>query len=83
MVPNSHERLHALDVFIFHHVTINWSLFEVSNVKKDGTVFVKFKSGVRVSASELSKLFLRALESTGYSYTQPDDVKFRLPITQF
>lgn len=83
MVPNSKERMHALEVFIFHHVTIAWSCFEVSDVKKDGTVFVKFRSGPGATASELSRRFSKALLDTGYQFVQPEDVKFRLPLTQF
>jgi hypothetical protein len=87
MVHHSNARIQNLTKFILHNVADYKSHFEVSDVKQDGTVFVRFKSveagTYRGTASELAGRFFRALTEARYTFVQVDVGKFRLPLDQF
>jgi len=83
MVHNSTARSHSLNSFILDEVIENKQAFEVSDVKRDGSVFVRFRSVTEACATACAKSFKEALENYGFNYTQTDDNKFRLPLEQF
>lgn len=83
MVHNSKALLQTLSTLITESVTDCKSGFELSPVKADGTVFVRFRSTDTASANELAYRFIEVLSLKRAQYTQTDDHKFRLPLTQF
>lgn len=83
MVPFANAKLAALKQFILDEVLANKQCFEVSDVKGDGTVFVRFRSVTEASASTLAQSFCEAFDAHDVQFTQPEDCKFRLPLCQF
>lgn len=87
MVADSNARIDALKAFILEHVCDHKSHFEVSDVKQDGTVFVRFrgcrKGSYGASAAEEAQRFNQALWASKVEFVQTDDVKFRLALKQF
>jgi hypothetical protein len=57
--------------------------YEVSDVKRDGTVFVKFRSTVRLDAVHQAKEFARHCCRSEVEFVQLDEAKFRLALEQF
>lgn len=83
MVHNSKARVQALATFIMDAVIGHRTAFDVSDVKQDGTVFVKFRSYMSWSSATLSRDFNRALHGAQKKFTQTDDRTFRLALDQF
>lgn len=69
--------------FIMSNVVGHRTAFEVSDVKRDGTVFVKFRSYMNWAGADLAAEFNRALWKDGKLFTQTSDVQFRLRLDQF
>lgn len=73
----------SLEAFIMPAVT-HWRFaFEISDVKSDGTVFVRFRSTANQSSISLAEAFRDALSGLGMLFEQTDDNKFRLALDQF
>lgn len=83
MVRNGKALSGALVAFILENVTGHRTSFEVSDIKGDGTVFVKFRSSPVDSASELVERFCEALEDTDHLYMQTAECQVRLAVAQF
>jgi len=83
MVHDSRARTQALVQFIMENVVGHRSAFEVSDVKQDDTVFVRFRSYLKWSAMELSEDFNHALWAHRKDFVQTGDVQFRLRLDQF
>lgn len=81
-VHDSRARLRALRSFL---LTLGMSpaAFEVSDVKGDGTVFVRFRSVDGESSNELGERFQEALEGHGLPYMMPEVTKFRIELARF
>ena len=80
-VQNKRERLDALKqvlVTTLGHSTAK--VVEMSDVKRDGTVFLRFKSTTEVSAIEATEAFGRHLMGTGAAFMQTDDNRIRMPL---
>ena len=83
MVPFSKSRVRTLTGFIREHVSHNTSVFDISGVKADGTVFVKFTSSTVDPASWYVRLFREALVASNRQFEQPAPCQFRLALDQF
>ncbi len=83
MVPHGKARLKALEQFILANATVYSSAFEISDVKGDGTVFVRFRSSPVYSAISIAEAFRDALNGHKLQFVQTDDNKFRLALDQF
>jgi hypothetical protein len=83
MVHNSKALSAALANFIVLHLEVSKSLFEISDVKRDGTVFVKFRSDDAAPAATYTENFAHVLQFFGKDYVQTDDNKVRLALEQF
>lgn len=84
MVPFARSLHDQLERFIRERITDGHSgCFEVSTVKRDGTVFVRFKSVGDRPATFLVERFVCELGRDGLSYVQIDNVRFRLALDQF
>jgi len=83
MVHDSKARVRTLAGFIREHVSHNTSVFDISGVKRDGTVFVKFSSSTVDPASWYVRLFREALEGSNRLFEQPAPCQFRLALDQF
>jgi hypothetical protein len=83
MVHNSKARISNLKTFIQMQVCPQQALFEVSDVKQDGTVTVKFRSGGHVAATELARRFIEMMEVTSRRLYGVSDVQFKLALDQF
>lgn len=83
MIHNSKQLTRNVHAFIRTHVTMD-GCYDVSDVKQDGTVFIRFRSSETRSSMEHAELFNRALHSlvTG-EWVQTDDRTFRVPLEQF
>jgi ribosome-interacting GTPase 1 len=57
--------------------------FQISDVKGDGTVFVRFRGTPKVSTSELSKALQDALQGCQVPFTVPAENQVRLAIEAF
>lgn len=79
----SKARIKTLERFLFDEVIERPQAFEVSDVKGDGTVFVRFRSVTEASATACAKSFREACEGRGILYTQTEENKFRLALDQF
>jgi|SRR6478609_1046831 len=85
-VHNSRAKLRALEGFIaraLSHVTGDRAAFELSDVKGDGTVFVRFRSTDKVSSIFLAETFRDALNGLSIQFEQTDDTKFRASLDAF
>lgn len=59
-------------------------MFEVSDVKSDGTVFVRFKSTIEgLAATTAADVFERQMKADERMFLRTDDVKFRLALEEF
>jgi hypothetical protein len=83
MVHNSKARISNLKDFIQMKVCPQLALFEVSDVKQDGTVTVKFRSGTNVAATELARRFIEMMEVTSRRFYGVSEVQFRFALDQF
>jgi hypothetical protein len=83
MVHDSKARTKALVQFILANACGHRTSFEVSDVKSDGTVFVRFRSSPHDPAVFLAEEFSRALNAQGLQFVQTEDTKFRLALDQF
>ena len=81
MLHYSQLRLLNLKHFIVQHAPVH--SVEVSDVKRDGTVTVKFRSSTEVSANTWTECFVKALVGTNRRYEQTDTNKVRLALSQF
>jgi hypothetical protein len=82
-VHNSKALIKVLIDFILANVTGHRTSFEVSDVKRDGTVFVRFRSSPHDPAIYLAEAFRDALSGRGLQFVQTEDTKFRLALDQF
>lgn len=82
-VHDSKVRTRTLVQFILENVTGRYVSFDVSGVKRDGTVFVRFRSTPHDPAIILAKSFRDALNGHGLLFLQTEDTKFRLALDQF
>ena len=80
---NSRAQVHHLEDLILSDVVGFHAAFEVSDVKQDGTVFVKFRSHHERAASEMTRRFCKALRDTGRQWQQTADNMVRLALDQF
>jgi len=83
MVHNSKALTKALAAFITDNIGIPSGAFEVSDVKQDGTVFVKFRSYRDWPASMLAQDFAGGLTNHAKLFVQTTNVQFRLALDQF
>ncbi len=83
VVHDSKARTKALVQFILENATGHRTSFEVSDVKGDGTVFVRFRSSPHDPAIVLAETFSRALNAQNLQFVQTEDTKFRLALDQF
>jgi hypothetical protein len=83
MFHNSRAMKQDLVDFITAHVTGHRVAFDLSNVKGDGSVTVRFRSSTEESSDELSYRFHAALNARMMDFVQTDDNKFRVPLAQF
>jgi hypothetical protein len=83
MVAHSNARIAALTALILEEVIENKQAFTVSDVKADGTVFVKFRSCTQASSDASVNAFSTALWDMKTKWTQVDDRTFRLALDQF
>lgn len=54
--------------------------FQLSDVKRDGTTVVRFRSTDSVAAVELTERVAKALTEWKYDFTQVDDVRLVVPL---
>ncbi len=83
MVHHAKARTQALSKFILDNVVGHKTAFEISDVKQDGTVFVKFRSYMEWPAMSLASDFNRALCRSNLLFTQTSDKQIRLALDQF
>jgi hypothetical protein len=83
MVHDSKARVRTLAEFILCHVTHIKSAFNISAVKRDGTVFVKFTSSTVDPASWYVRRFREELVASGRQFEEPGPCQFRLALDQF
>lgn len=84
VVHGSKARTKALEQFILSNVVGHRTAFEVSDVKADGTVFIRFRSYMDWSAMYLTSCFTQSLTRAGHlTFTQTDDNKVRLDLAHF
>lgn len=83
MVYNSKAATRNLEQFIYSNVIGYRSAFQVSDAKRDGTVFVRFRSVHIWTAMEIADMFGQELTRLGKDFTRTDDNKVRLPLSQF
>ena len=83
MVHNSKARTRALISFLLEEVIENQQAYEVSDVKQNGTVFVRFRSVTEAAATASACAFQDALEAFGARFQRPEEHKFRLALEQF
>lgn len=84
MVHYSNARIETLTRFIMDNVPgCTRSAVEVSPVKRDGTVFVKFRSSAEATAVQLTSSFAEALLAAGKAHVPIDVNKIRVPLEQF
>jgi hypothetical protein len=76
-------RTRALVQFILANVTGHRTSFEVSDVKGDGTVFVRFRSTPHDPATHLAEAFREALVGRGIQFYRTEDTKFRFALVNF
>lgn len=83
MVHNSKARLASLRAFLLTQVTVPSECFEVSDVKADDTVIVRFKSSSRCSAREFLAEFNSVMELTGRTCYGHGEDRLRFKLDQF
>jgi hypothetical protein len=83
MVHHSKSRIQHLTQFIIANVAAATNAFVISDVKQDGTVFVKFRSAGDRSGMDLAQEFNAALWRGQLKFTQLDDRTIRLALDQF
>lgn len=81
MVHDSKARLRVLNAFI--RDAVPGATVEVSDVKRDGTVFVRFKSGRGSPCDHAVATFVQALRNNGHAFVPHDENQIRLPLQQF
>jgi len=79
---HSKARIAQLEDLIFEWCC-DPSGYEISGVKADGTVFVRFRSTTRASAMTAARAFAEALDVHCVLYDRTEDTKFRLALNQF
>lgn len=86
MVHNSKQLFRNLDVFIARFSTVVTGSVRISDAKRDGTVFVRFRSTEVEPAEDPARRFKAALDglaSVGVTYEQPTPVQFRVALSHF
>lgn len=83
MVHDSKARVRTLAAFIIENVGCRKTVFDISAVKRDHTVFVKFSSSTVDPASWYVRLFREALVASGRAFEEPAPCQFRLALDQF
>ena len=83
MVHDSKARVRTLAEFIKENVGCQKSVFDISAVKRDDTVFVRFTSSTVDPASWYVRLFREALVASGRVFEEPGPCQFRLALDQF
>ena len=83
MVHNNKALTKTLEAFIIDNLGIPTGAFEVSDVKQDGTVFVKFRSYRDWPASMLAQDFAGGMTNHAKLFAQTTHVQFRLALDQF
>ena len=86
VVHNAKAKSRALEGFIarsISHLTSNHAAFQLSDVKGDGTVFVRFRSTDEVSSIRLAETFRDALNGLSIRFEQTDDTRFRALLDAF
>ncbi len=82
VVHNSNARIQNLELLINMEGVPRRS-FQVSDVKQDGMVFVKFKSDDDATSAERACHFTALMCRLGKEFMQVDDRMFRLALSQF
>lgn len=75
IVHNKHERVARLLTMI-----VDLSSCRVSDVKRDGTIVIRFLSTNAISAIELTESFREHLTSNRIEFVQVDDVRLRFQL---
>lgn len=83
MVHNSKAKIEALVTFVKEATSAPNNSFEVSDVKQDGSVFVRFRSSDTRSASDYADTMNVALTRAGRPFEQTTDVRLRVPLDGF
>lgn len=83
VVHDCRARAKALAQFIIERADCHRTSFELSDVKGDGTVFVRFRSSTQAPAIVHAESFRDALNAGGILFDQTEDTKFRLALDQF
>lgn len=83
MVHHSKARTQHLSQFIIANVACATGAFTISDVKQDGTVFVKFRSVEDRTSLNLVQEFNAVLWREQMKFTQTDDRTIRLALNQF
>ena len=76
-IANKHERCAALEQLL---ITAGIVGAQVSDVKRDETVFVRLLSTERVSAVEQAEVLGQFLMDANIDFTQVDDVRIRMKL---
>lgn len=82
-MPDKKALTRNLVAFIMEHVIGHRTAFDVSDVHRDGTVFVKFRSYMSWDSHTLATTFNRALWGANKPFVQSDDRTFRVALDQF
>ena len=82
VVHDSRARLRALRSFLLS-LGMPSETFEVSDVKGDGTVFVRLRSGKGESSLGLAKTLEGAFSRLGLPYEMPTMTQFRFELERF
>lgn len=80
IVHNSRVKLQVLSRLI--HRNVPECAFELSDVKRDGTVIVRFKSTRTISSEEAQELLSGHLLTSGLRFEIPVAGQVRLPLDQ-
>ena len=83
MVHDSKRLIRTFIDFVSANVSGHRTSFEVSDVKRDGTICVRFRSSPVDSSLELASRFAAAMTQATKDFVQTDDNKFRLALDQF
>jgi hypothetical protein len=81
MVHHSKSRRQNLTKFIMANVAD--AAFEVSDVKRDGSVFVRFRTHLGCPGATMAADFSAALRRGMFQFTQTSDIQIRLTLDQF
>jgi hypothetical protein len=85
MVHNSKAKVNTLKRLVeaASGLPLGQRPWEVSDVKRDDTVFIRFRSCETDAAITITERVRDVLNAQGYDFTQVDDKALRLPLNQF